>query len=68
MLEKMFVYIIMCDDSKNICLSNLLTESMANPNYPELLKLAPRNHRAWEVRDVVILIIFIYYLLQINII
>lgn len=53
---------------KNICLSNFLTESMDNPDYPELLKLAPQNHRAWQVRDMVILIIFINYLLQINII
>ena len=41
---------------------------MDNVNYPELLKLAPQNHRAWKVRDMVILIISINYLLQINII
>ena len=71
MLEKMFFYIIMCDDSHQLqkyCLSNFLTESMDNVNYPELLKLAPQNHRAWKVRDMVILIISINYLLQINII
>lgn len=41
---------------------------MANLDYPELLKLAPEYHRAWDVRDTVILIIFINYLFQINII
>lgn len=41
---------------------------MDNPDFPELLKVAPENHRAWNARDMVILIIFINYLFQINII
>ena len=69
MLEKIFVYIFMCNDSHQLQkYLFIITESMDNPDYPELLKLAPQNHRAWQVRDMVILIIFINYLLQINII